>query len=51
MSFIYATKVPYDDFGQERENVQIFSETMKRNNDHATGYEWIPVGEANLGIG
>ena len=30
MSFIYAAKVPYDVFGHERENVQIFSETMIR---------------------
>ena len=39
MSFIYATKVPYDDFGQERENVQIFSETMITPRD-TNGFQW-----------
>ena len=39
MSFIYATKVPYDDSGQERENVQIFSETMITPRD-TNGFQW-----------
>ena len=39
MSFIYAPKVPYDDFGQERENVQIFSETMITPRD-TNGFQW-----------
>ena len=39
MSFIYATKCPYDDFGQERENVQIFSETMITPRD-TNGFQW-----------
>ena len=39
MSFIYAIKFPYDNFGQERENVQIFSETMITPRD-TNGFQW-----------
>lgn len=39
MSFVYVAKVPCDDFGQQCDNVQIFSETMIKPQD-TNGFQW-----------